>query len=44
MKKNDIKDAEGLCAEMKDVYYGSTKWRGKGKKKKDMPVPSPLKK
>jgi hypothetical protein len=25
MKKNDIKDAEGLCAEMKDVYYGSTK-------------------
>lgn len=26
-----LDDANGFCANAKDVFYGSTYWRGKGK-------------
>ena len=28
--------AKGFCASLKDTYYGSPNWRGKGKEKKDI--------
>lgn len=31
--KDGMSDPEGLCASMKDTYYGDTFWRGKGKKR-----------
>ncbi|KFZ25555.1 MAG: hypothetical protein KQ78_02243 [Candidatus Izimaplasma bacterium HR2] len=27
MKKHDIKDPEGFCADLKDKVFGHTKWR-----------------
>lgn len=33
MSGKGVEDPEGLCASMKDTYYGNTDWRGKGKKK-----------
>jgi hypothetical protein len=29
-------NAKGFCANVKDVFYGSTYWRGKGKEKSDV--------
>ena len=31
--KKGVTDPEGLCASMKDTYYGDTMWRGKEKGK-----------
>ncbi len=36
MKKNDMNDPEGFCAEVKDKAWGTTMWRGKGKSKEDV--------
>jgi len=35
--KDEMGDqAEGFCASLKDMFYGSAYWRGKGKLKKDI--------
>ena len=36
MKKHDMKDPEGFCADLKDKAWGTTMWRGKGKKKSEV--------
>lgn len=35
-KKHGMKDPEGFCADLKDKAWGTTMWRGKGKKKSDI--------
>lgn len=34
---------EGFCASVKDAVWGTTKWRGKDKKKEDIPTSRKLK-
>lgn len=36
MKKHDMSDPEGFCADLKDKAYGTTMWRGKDKKKSEV--------
>lgn len=36
MKKHEMKDPEGFCADLKDIAWGTTMWRGKGKTKKEI--------
>jgi len=33
---DDVDAIKGLCANMKDIIFGSTFWRGKGKTKKQV--------
>lgn len=35
-KDSDMGDPEGFCADLKDMSWGTTMWRGKGKKKSEV--------
>ena len=35
---DSAEDAKGLCANMKDVFYSSTYWRGKKGKEKEASI------